>query len=1040
MTGKLFHWLLFVLCAVGLSAQTTGSLAGTAQDPSASSVANCLVKVTETGSGAERRVTTDGQGHYLLPGLSPGSYRVEASHAGFRTTVREDVELTAGRTVRVDFQLEIGELKESVVVEAEPPLLSTTAADWGGSIQRQKLESLPLKGRDMFDLVAQYPGASVQVGTEGSIFRGFGTFISVNGTRPWQNSYRMDGVYINEGSGSAPSSAGGRLLGIEGLAEVHLVTTPFSAEYGRTAGGVFTAVSRSGNNDWHGSAYEFLRNSAMDARNYFDSPTGPKAPLRKNQFGGLLSGPLSRNRLFFLANFEGIRETTSLTASPLTISEDGRRGVLSPGAQPIAINPAVRPFLDLFPLPSGRIFANGTGEYVTTVGKSVRENYVSGKTDWILSERWRTAGRYTFDAGTLGAMDDFELWDLSSRSRYHLVHTDTQFVQSPTTIFHFRVGFSRVWNSQEAIPLAEGARTLSFLPGRSLGQLRTTGLAIVGSSSLPGVGSILTRPRRHTLNNYQINEDQTLIRGAHTFKLGAGYDRVQFNQIADVAANGGYRFNSLRDFLQAAARAGDYMVPGSDTNRGFRQHQFHFYAQDEWRAAPRLSVTLGVRYETYSVPTEVNGKIATFRDPWSDPEVTLGGSLFENPSRKNFAPRAAIAWDMFGGGKTVLRAGGGIFFDLISSRDVLVAGNRMPPFFRRAAPANPPFPNLLAAPPGTVTITPDTLEYYMKQPYTAQFQLRLQQQVGLNTVVEVGYLGTRGVHLLSHLVNINTARPEVLADGRLYFAPTAPRMNPAFGQIATRRPHFDSNYHAFIVSLQRRFRQGLQFQLKYVWAKSIDNNSTSITQSDFLANDGVPTVFNYRANRGLSDFDLRHDFAANFSWQIPGPSGGVARAVLGGWEISGLFNARSGQPFTPGIGFDRANLRSSSSDQGQRPDALGVPADQVILGRVERWFDPMAFSLPAAGFLGNLGRNTLIGPGLVSMDGALQKHLWRTDRHSLRLRLEMYNFANHPNFRIPDSTDLDLWADPNTRLPAVGRITSTATPSRQIQLGIRFAF
>ena len=349
----------------------------------------------------------------------------------------------------------------------------------------------------------------------------------------------------------------------------------------------------------------------------------------------------------------------------------------------------------------------------------------------------------------------------------------------------------------------------------------------------------------------------------------------------------------------------------------------------------------------------MNGKIATFRDPLSDTTPIIGGPFFQNPSRKNFAPRGAFAWDIFGAGKTILRAGGGIFFDLITSRDILVAGNRMPPFFQRAAPQNPPFPNLLDAPASTVVISPDTLDYYLNQPYTAQFQVRLQQQFGADTVVQVGYTGSRGIHLISQLSNINTARPTITANGRRFFPASAPRMNPAFAQIATRRSEFDSSYHALILTAQRRFRQGVQFQVKYGWGRSMDNNSLTFVQSDFLSDDGVPTVFDYRANRGPSDFDIRHDFAANFSWQLPGPSAGLPKSILGGWEIHGLVQARSGQPFSAQIGFDRANLRPSNADQGQRPDALGVPYDQVILGRVDRWFDPFAFTLPAAGFLGS---------------------------------------------------------------------------------------
>jgi hypothetical protein len=629
------------------------------------------------------------------------------------------------------------------------------------------------------------------------------------------------------------------------------------------------------------------------------------------------------------------------------------------------------------------------------------------------------------------------MWDFPGRARNYMVQSETQFLKTADMILSFRMGFSRVWNAQESVPVVDAVKNLSLVPGRTMGQIRVVGLPDLGSS-VTGISSILTRPRRHTLNDYQFSQEGTLIRGAHAFRFGGGYDRVQLNQLADVAVAGSVRFDSLADFFAARPRNGDFMVPGSDTVRGWRQHQFFFYLQDEWRAARRLNVTLGVRYETYTVPDEVNGKIATFRDPLSDPQVTVGGPLFQNPSRENFAPRTALAWDIFGTGKTVLRAGGGIFFDLIGNRDIVVPGNRMPPFFQRATPNAPPFPNITAGPPGGINISPDTLEFYMHQPYAAQFQLRLQQQIGPDTVVQIGYAGARGVHLMGQVTNANTTRPQYLPDGRLFFPANGPRMNPNFETIIVHRPHFDSSYHALILSGQRRFRHGVQFQFKYGWGKSLDNNSLTITQSDFGNAEGIPTVFNYRANRGPSDYDLRHDFAVNFSWQLPGPSAGIAKAVFGGWEVHGLMTARSGQYLSPQLGFDRARLRPSSSDQGQRPDSTGRPAGDVVVGLPERWFDPVAFTLPEAGFLGNLGRNTVQGPGLVSLDTAVQKYIWKRERHSLRLRVEAFNLPNRPNFAIP--SDLKLFNNQGQRLPTAGRITNTTTSSRQIQLAMRFSF
>lgn len=1014
----------FFLPAVSLYAQTSGALSGAVSDPSNLGISGASVRVVSLATAEERRLLTGPDGSFLVPALFPGDYRIEVAHPGFRTQIRDGVDLTVGRTLHIDFRLSLGETAETVNVTAEPPLVSSRAADWGGSLAQQKLAALPLRERDMFDLAAQQPGVTRPTNTTASMFTGFGVRLSVNGSRPWQNTFRLDGIYINDSSGAAPASASGRLLGLETIAEVHLITSPFSAEYGRAAGAVFTAVSKSGSNDLHGSAYEYFRHNRLDARNFFDAPSEPMPPLRKNQFGGLLSGPLKRNRLFLLGNFEGVREAFSRTAIPVTLSDDARRGILSPGAAPVAISPAVRPYLDLYPRANGRVFTNGTAEYVTTLPVSVLENYAATRADAVFTDRLRSSARYTFDAGQTATPDPFHIWDFQSQSRYHLIHTDTQYLHSPRTIYQLRAGFSRIWNSEISVVDPEIPSSLSFVPGQPLGTIRVTGLNDLGGGRN---GNVMSRPRRYVLNDYQTNLDATFLRGAHSFRWGAGYSRMQHNQLADVSAAGLYRFDSIADFFAARPRAGDMMAPGSNSIRGFRQHHFFGYLQDDWRWSTRLNVSLGVRYEGYSVPTEVNGKIAVLKDVVDDSQTTVGIPLFRNPSRKNFAPRAALAWDLSGRSTTVLRFGGGIFFDLIGSRELLAAGNRMPPFFIRAAPLRPNFPNLLSSVIGSASaISIDTLDYNVQQPYSAQFQFRLEHQFGPDTIVQAGYSGARGIRLIGQISNVNTTRPDILPDGRLFFSATSPRMNPAFEQIGMRRSHFDSNYHSLQLFLQRRWRQGLQFQVKYGWGKSLDTHSTMV-QNDYLSSDGIPSVFNYRQNYGPSDYDLRHDFAANFSYRLPG-----------GWELQGLLSLRSGQPFSPQVGFDRARLRPSSNDQGQRPDATGMPTEQIIQGGVQQYFNPLAFTLPAAGFLGNTGRNTLPGPGQAVLDAAVHKALWRTDRQAVTLRIEAFNVTNRPNFATP--ANLDLFDSQLRRIDSAGRITSTSTPSRQMQIAVRWTF
>jgi len=892
-----------------------------------------------------------------------------------------------------------------------------------------------LNGRDLFDLVSQQPGTTVSTNSLKTVTNGAGIRVSVNGARPNQNSFRLDGMYINDATSSAPASAGGRLLGLESIAELHLVSSPFDAEYGRAGGAVLTAVSRSGSNEWHGSAYEFLRNSALDAKNFFD-PAGSKIPpLRKNQFGGLFSGPIRRNELFLLTNYEGIRENSGRTMFAVTPTQEARQGQL-PG-RTVGVATQVIPYLALYPLPNGRDYGDGTGEFISEGRTSSRENYVTGKVDAISSVRLRLSARYTFDTALRTRPEPLQVWTFVDDSRYHFLQTETQFLQSPSTVHSFRAGFTRVWNGQNSRQPDTIPQAMSFMPGQPMGGISfTAGLSSLGGAARDNISLL---PRRFVVNDFQFNDTLTHVRGAHAIRFGGSFDRVQFNQRSDNSARGSYSFSSLQEFLQAAPRSGDLTLPGSDAIRGWRQNIYAGFLQDEFRISPRLSATLGVRYEAYSVPAEVNGKIATLRDPLHDATTHIGGALFENPSKTNFAPRASVAFDPFGTSKTVIRAGAGIFFDLLGTRELVIGGVRTPPFFTQASLTRPPFPGLFAAAtnaPAAKSL--DLLEYYLQQPYMAQFQFMVQQELSQGAVLQFGYTGSRGIHLAGTMGEINPNTPQILPDGQMFFPATLTRLNPAFGKMRTRRTQFDSSYHGFHAGLQQRWRSGFTLQLKYSWSKSIDNLSAVIL-GDFLNTGNFPTMFNLSLNRGKSDFDVPHTFGANFTYALPRGNGGLMGKVAGGWELQGVVQAQAGPSFNPTVGFDRARLSGGgTSDLSQRPMYAGAEGADVILGDPQRWFDPNFFALPPAGMYGNLGRNVLRGPGLATVDFAVHKVLWHTERQSVRLRVEAFNVANHPNFQLPSS--LGLFTSSLTRVGSAGKITDTTSTSRQIQLALKWMF
>jgi hypothetical protein len=1025
--------LLTLLLAGAATAQTTGRIEGIVHDPAGVPASGTMLEIVETGTGAARQLWTDERGWYTAPGLAPGSYGITVSHEGCRTELRRGVELIGGRAVRVDFSLQLGERRDSVEVAGAAPLISPAADDWGGAIEQQKLESLPLDGRDLFDLVAQEPGANVATTAASTLATGLGLHVSVNGARSNQNGFLMDGIYINDSTAGAPSSATGSLLGLESIQELQLVASPFDAEYGRGGGAQIIAVSKSGSNQFHGDVYEFLRNSALDTRNFFDPANQKIPPLRKNQFGGLLGGPLKTNKLFFLANYEGIRLASGQTLSAEVPTAQARLGILPTGT--VTVSALIAPYLALYPLPNGVDYGDGTGQFLSQGITTSREDYATGKLDAIFSDRLRTSARYTFDEGVNYQPDPLEIFTYINDSRYHFLHTETQFTASPNTLHTFTAGFSRVWDRQTDTDAAPAS--LSFVPGQPLGYLSmSSGLTSIGGST---GDSVELRPRDFVTNDYQLNYTLTHIRGAHTLRLGASFDRIQFNQESDRGVVGSYVFSSLASLLAAKPNSGEILLPGSDSIRGWRQDLASAFIQDGFHASSRLSFALGVRYEPYSVPTEVNGKIATIPNFLTATTTTVGGPLFVNPSRTNFAPRASLAWQPFSSGKTVIRAGGGIFYDAISTQELVVAGVRLPPFYELGTVTKPSFPNLVQAAAGaTPSATLDMLAYHLQQPYVAQYQLVVQQAVARDTVFQVGYVGSRGIHLPGQVTQSNPVVPQVLADGSLFFPANGARLNPAFGNTRTRSTRFDSSYSGLQAELDRQWRAGFRLQLKYVWSKSLDDTS-SIVNADYLNSSGVPTMFDFSLNRGRSDFDMRQVFGGNFSWQIPHPSGVVAAAVLGGWELHGVVQAQTGPPFSPTVGFDRANLSAgTSTDPGERPVWIGATAPQAVLGSPQRWFNPADFALPSTGTYGNLGRNVFDGPGLVNVDLALHRVLWKTDRQSVRLRVETFNDANHPNFQIPSA--LSLFTSSLTRVGSAGQITATTTASRQIQMALKWAF
>ncbi len=1009
----------------------SGSIGGTVTDPSGQVVAAAGVRVVEVSTNAERRVSSDRAGRYMVADLPPGTYALEIAHDGFQLSRIDGLQLTAGRTLVADIELKIGTSRETVVVTATAQPVDTQPGAWSAAVSQEQLAALPLNGRDVFDLASQQIGVQTPATASSTIVSGLGVHISVNGSRPSENAFRLDGIYINDSGGSAPASAAGHLLGLEAIAELNLVTAPFSAEYGRTDGGVLTAVSKSGTNEFHGALYEYLRNSDFDAKNYFDPATGPTPPFHRNQFGGLFDGPILANKLFFLLNYEGIRIASNQTTTIVTPDAQARTGLLpvNGALKQVPLSPAIAPYLALYPLPNGPDLGNGTGDYSTPVPTTTREDFATGKLDYVRSERWRFNAHYAFDDSGSDTGDAFRIWSFRSGSHDNIVQGAAQFVPSANTVEELHAASSEIGNGNTASSAADVAAD-AFVPGQNVGALQVTGLGNFGGNVARNT------PNFYSLGDSQINYSITRIAGAHKISAGASFNRILLNEAGDLDRAGYYQFTSLQNFLAAQPSKLNILAPDSGTLRHWRMLQVSGYLQDDVRLSSHIAIGLGLRYEMATTPVERDGLAGSLPDPLTDANVTVGGPLYQNPSTHNFAPRASLAWDPAGDGRTVVRLGGGIFYDLLGTRELLESGLYMPPFYYRYVISKPAFPNALSAIPAVAgQPSVQMLDYRPNQPYVIQVQVRVEHEFRRNMTGQMEYAGSRGIHLEGPISNINTPQPQYLANGQLYFAATAPLLNPAFSSITTRTSAFDSVYHSLNAGIQITVFRSFRVQSKFTWSKSIDDNSSAVL-TDFYAGETVPTMYNLRQNRGPSDFDCPFVFAGNFIYDLPQVGTHLAQRVFGGWQLDGTFQAQSGNPFNPLVGFDNANLGASSSAAGERPNlVLGQP---LVTGGPQNYFNALAFSLPSAGTLGNLGRDVLSGPGLINFNLALDRTFWKRENQSVRIRVEAFNVANRPNFQIPSGTS--LFDSTGARLGGVGQITATTTSSRQIQLSARYWF
>lgn len=1050
---------LFLLASTAVAQTHLGSVRGTVYDPNRAVIPGAAIRLTRRDTQETRTATTDDEGQYAVSALLPGEYNLEVAVPNFgRQTIR--ITVLVNQEERVDVTMALARTEQVDINLTNDALLKNDSAAITAVIENRQINNLPLDGRNFYELSLLTPGAVPPApGSAGSV-RGDFAF-SVNGAREDSNNFLLDGVYnvdpkLNTFAVRPP---------VDAIREFEIASSTYDAAFGRNPGAQVNVVLKSGSNDFHGSVYEFHRNAALDARNFFAPANEPAPKYIRNQFGFSLGGRIKENRSFFFVDYEGTRAReglTRITNVPTQLERSGNfsQSLLGIPRNPLTglpfeggvipnffIDPIGRAIANLYPLPNRAVpFAN----FVSSPVQRDDNDHFDVRIDQLLNNTTTLVARYSFGdrrffepfAGpTLSAIPGYGN-EVPRRSQNAMIGVTHVF--SPKFVNDVRFAFSRVAaavnqeNQGTSINRAVGLPELSSNP-------LDFGLSFITITGYSPLGHEGNNPQSTVTNTFQLLDTASYSSGAHLLKFGVDIRAVQQNGFRDVQSRGFLNFSpfAFTGVALADLLLGLPLVTGGarvDNAQHLRGESFHFFVNDSFRIRRNLTLSAGLRYEYNSPPVDATDR-ATLYDFATRSLVRVGtGGVpragYES-DKNNFAPRVGLAWTIGDEGNTVVRAGYGVYYDT----SPLAPGEAL--YFNRPffdfnlffpLPGLPltlsnPFPSFFPFP---LPDSAQAIQRDLSTPYMQHWNLSVQQQLGRSRVLEVAYVGSKGTKLLSAR-DLNQPAPSVLPPG----LPFVPRPDFQFDEINTIESNASSNYHSLQARLQQRLSAGLAFLTSYTWSKSIDD------ASNFFPSAGDPNYpqnsYNLRAERGRSNFDVRHRLSVSYVYDLPfgrgraflADSGGWS-TLLSGWQTSGIITLQTGRPFTVALlrEFDNSGTGISALGFGanDRPNIVGNP--ELSNRTPERWFNTSAFQFPPRGTFGNAGRNILDGPSFQTVNVGLSKNTRLSERFELQFRTEVFNLFNHPNLNLPDNF---------LGSPTFGSITSARDP-RHIQFGLKLLF
>jgi hypothetical protein len=1057
---RLLPLLLLLLLAPSIEAQTyRGSIRGTVTDPNNAVIPAASLSLTNKETSEERTSVANAAGEYTISSLPPGSYTLKVTAGGFETLSRDFV-LNVNQEIRVDATLLVGGVStDPYVIISNAGDLKKDSASIGTVIENHQISGLPLDGRNFYELTLLVPGAAPAApGSAGSV-RGDFAF-SVNGAREDANNFLLDGVYNVD----PKLNTFGVRPPVDAIREFETLTSSYDAAFGRAPGAQVNVVLKSGGNNVHGSLFEFHRNGALDARNFFAPASEPKPKYIRNQFGAALGGPIKRDRTFFFGDYEGTRSREGITRITNVPTAQERAGDFSQSLFGIPIDPFTglpfsggviptfrmnavgRALIALYPLPNRNVPLQN---FVSSPTQRDRNDSFDVRLDQRIGEKMDLTFRYSF--GDRNLFEPFTgpsfalvpgFGDSVKRRSQNVMAALTQ-VLNPNFVNETRVALSRVASSvnQEA-SIRNPDVGLPVISAKA----RDAGLSFITVTGLSPLGDEGNNPQNSVTNVYQFLDTASYGQGRHLFKFGADIRFAQQNAFRDVESRGRLQFspfaqisgNALADLLLGFPLLTS--IARVDNPQHLRTHSYNFFFNDSFRVRPRLTITAGLRYEFNSPPVDTADR-ANVYDLATRSLVQVGTAGVPRggfvADKNNFAPRVGLAWTLGSKERTVLRAGYGIYYD----QSPLAPGEALyfnSPYFDNniffSLPGLPltldnPFPAFFPFP------LPDSalaIQRDLRTAYMQHWNFNLQQQLANESVLEVAYVGSKGTKLLTAR-DINQPQPSALPPG----LPFVPRPDPRFDDINLLESRANSNYHSLQARFQQRLSRGLASLVSYTWSKSIDDASnffSSAGDSNFPQNS-----YNLRAERGRSNFDVRHRLSVSYSYELPFGKGrqyladeGWLSSILSGWQSFGILTFQSGRPFTVALLPDIDNSGTGRSILGfganDRPNLVGNP--DLDRRSPEQWFSTNAFAFAPPGQFGNAGRNILDGPGYQNVNVSLLKDTQLSEALNLQLRAEFFNLFNHPNFNLPDNF---------LGSPTFGRITSARDP-RHVQFGVKLLF